>query len=147
MPRPADEPVGGEEVHARLLVSVGRAGSVRIVTVGGELDHDTASELRAALALPVDDGIARILVDFGDLQFCDSTGLNLLLRARLDAEAAGLSLEVADLQPAVARLFEITGVDTVMRIHPDRGAALKAPGSGTGSGDDDRPPPATAGEA
>ncbi|MCG6494216.1 STAS domain-containing protein [Kitasatospora sp. A2-31] len=145
MPRPAEEPIGGEEVHARLQVAVGKEGPVRIVTAAGELDHDTADELRRALALPVDNGIRRILVDFGDLQFCDSTGLNLLLRARLDAEAAGLSLEVADLQPAVARLFAITGVDTVMRIHPDRGAALKVPDAGPG--DEQGPPPATADEA
>ncbi|MFJ3788443.1 STAS domain-containing protein [Kitasatospora sp. NPDC090091] len=147
MPRPAEEPIGGEEVHSRLRVAVGRDGAVRIVTVAGELDHDTAGELRTALARLVDNGIKRILVDFGDLRFCDSTGLNLLLRARLDAEAAGLSLEVADLQPAVARLFAITGVDSVIRIHPDRGTALKAPGPGAGPGDEGRPPPASADEA
>ncbi|MET8629886.1 STAS domain-containing protein [Kitasatospora sp. NPDC004669] len=67
-----------------------RQGSVRIISVTGELDHDTAEGLRGALARPVDDGIVADLADLADLRFCDSTGLNLLPRARLDAEAAGL---------------------------------------------------------
>ncbi|MGW3041976.1 STAS domain-containing protein [Kitasatospora sp. NPDC001159] len=67
-----------------------RQGSVRIISVAGELDHSTADGLRGALARPVDDGLARIVADLADLRFCGSTGLNPLSRARLDAEAAGL---------------------------------------------------------
>ncbi|MFD0345247.1 anti-sigma factor antagonist [Kitasatospora aburaviensis] len=111
---------------------MGREGPVRIVTVAGELDHESADGLRSALARSVDEGIERILVDFGDLRFCDSTGLNLLLRARLDAEAAGVSLEIAGLQPVVSRLFAVTGVDTVLRIHSDLASALKASDAGPG---------------
>ncbi|MFH8381440.1 hypothetical protein ACH4E7_10905 [Kitasatospora sp. NPDC018058] len=67
-----------------------RQGSVRIISVAGELDHETAEGLRGALARPVDDGIMRIVAYLADLWFCDSTRLNPLPRARLDAEAAGL---------------------------------------------------------
>ncbi|MBV6696743.1 STAS domain-containing protein [Kitasatospora aureofaciens] len=130
MPRPAEHPAEGEKERERgdLRVAVDREGPVRIVTVAGELDHDTADGLRAALTGSADDGIQRIVVDLGELRFCDSTGLNILLRARLDAETAGLRLELAGPRPVVARLFAITGADSVFRIHPDPGSALKAPG-------------------
>ncbi|MEU6236144.1 STAS domain-containing protein [Kitasatospora sp. NPDC047058] len=117
---------GGEDGQARLLLSARRVGDVRVVAVAGELDHDTADGLRSVLAAPAGGGTGRIVVDLSGLRFCDSTGLNLLLRARLDAEEAGLSLEVAGPTSAVARLFNVTGADTVLRIHPSVEAALVA---------------------
>ncbi|MFJ9847646.1 STAS domain-containing protein [Kitasatospora sp. NPDC101155] len=141
MPRPADEPTGaeGEQDSGGLHVAVGRDGPVRIVTVAGELDHDSADGLRTALSCPGDDGIERIVVDFSDLRFCDSTGLNILLYARIEAEAAGLRLELAGLRPIVARLFEVTGADSVLRIHPDLKSALNpADGPSEDRGERDR---------
>ncbi|MFE7561631.1 STAS domain-containing protein [Kitasatospora sp. NPDC057500] len=112
-----------------LSVEVRRVGPVRVVAVGGELDHDSADGLRTALAGPTEEGLARILVDLAELRFCDSTGLNILLRARGEAEAAGVRLEVAGPRPAVVRLFAVTGADTVLRIHPSVAVAL-APDAG-----------------
>ncbi|MGW3071531.1 STAS domain-containing protein [Kitasatospora sp. NPDC001132] len=127
---------GGELASGDLRVAVGDRGPVRIVTVAGELDHDSADGLRAVLARPPSGmGIERIVVDLAGLRFCDSTGLNVLLRARLDAEAAGLRLEVAGPLPPVARLFAITGADGVLSVHPDLRTALAASGEGpTGPG-------------
>ncbi|MEE1787047.1 STAS domain-containing protein [Streptomyces sp. SP17BM10] len=118
-----------------LRIAVDRAGPVRIVALAGELDHDTADGLRTVLDAPRDDGVQRLVVDLADLRFCDSTGLNILLRARLDAEATGLRVELAGPQPVVERLFAITGADGVFLIHPDLGAALKEQGpDGRGAG-------------
>lgn len=138
MPGPSEqphEPAGrtgpGDPEAAALRVTVGDRGPVRIVTVTGELDHDSADGLRAALARPPSaDGIERIVVDLAGLGFCDSTGLNVLLRARLDAQEAGLRLELAGAGPLVARLFAVTGADSVLHVHPDLRTALAASGEG-----------------
>lgn len=108
-----------------LRVSRERRGPVRVLSLAGELDLGTADELRDALDLSAEDGLRRVVVDLGGVPFCDSSGLNVLLRARLDAEAAGLSLELAGLRPPVARLFAITGATDVLVVHPDLGAALR----------------------
>ncbi|WP_316528700.1 STAS domain-containing protein [Kitasatospora brasiliensis] len=130
MPGPSEE----SREPGGLRVAVGDRGPVRVVSVAGELDHDTADGLRAALAPPPSrDGIKRIVVDLTDLWFCDSTGLNILLRARLDAQAVGLCLELAGPRPLVARLFAITGADDVLRVHPDLRTALAASEDGPGS--------------
>ncbi|MFD8704858.1 STAS domain-containing protein [Kitasatospora sp. NPDC059648] len=127
--RRADGAVGAAGRPAEgLRVAVERDGPVRIVHVVGDLDRDSADGLRGALARPVADGVERIVLDLRELEFCDSTGFNILLRARADAEAAGLRLELAGLRPVVARLFEVTGADAVLRIHSDLGAALAPPG-------------------
>ncbi|MEV7924040.1 STAS domain-containing protein [Kitasatospora sp. NPDC088779] len=125
--RPAEQPGGGEgeQQVGGLRVAVRREGRARVVSLGGELDHGSANGLWTALSRPVAGGEERIVVDLTGLRFCDSTGLNLLPRSRLDAEAAGLRLGLAGPGPVVARLFAITEADTALRIHPDLDAALK----------------------
>ncbi|MEU3573807.1 STAS domain-containing protein [Kitasatospora sp. NPDC036755] len=126
---PAGRDGAGEPEPDGLRVTVADRGPDRIVSVAGELDHDSAELLCSALASPAPaDGIERIVVDLAGLRFCDSTGLNVLLRARLDARAAGLRLELAGPVPSVARLFAITGADGVLRVHADLGTALAASG-------------------
>ncbi|MFH9347680.1 STAS domain-containing protein [Kitasatospora sp. NPDC017646] len=140
MPGPTEVPSEGEKQSGSLHVVVDDRASVRVVTVTGELDHDSAHVLRAALAQPLHDGVRRIVVDLAELRFCDSTGLNILLRARLDADAAGRTLEISRPRPIVARLFEVTGTDTVLRVRLDPDAT---PGPPTTEAAGDTPPPAS----
>ncbi|WP_067489768.1 STAS domain-containing protein [Actinomadura hibisca] len=53
-----------------------------VVAVTGELDIATAPALEEALSVPaLPDGRTHVAVDAADLRFCDSTGLNVLVRA------------------------------------------------------------------
>ena len=70
------------------------------------------------------EGFARLVVDCSQLEFCDSTGLNVLLGARLKAEAAGGGVHLAGMLPVVARVFEITGAEAVFTVHDSLEAAL-----------------------
>lgn len=106
---------GTEAGSAPFTVDVRSVPGTTVLALGGELDHDTADLLRDALDQAIAGGAGRLLVDCGALRFCDSTGLNTLLRARQSAEAAGLALDLADLRGAIARLFEITGADGVFQ--------------------------------
>ncbi|MEU3396603.1 STAS domain-containing protein [Streptomyces filamentosus] len=99
-----------------------------VVAPAGELDHDTVEPLRTALEKHED--APRIVVDCSGLDFCDSTGLNLLLRARARAVEAGGELDLAGLRAPVDRMFEITGVFRVFRIYADVREALAADGTG-----------------
>ena len=95
------------------------------MTPAGELDHHTADLLREPLErLRSTRGRARLVVDCSRLEFCDSTGLNVLLGARLKAEAAGGGVHLAGMQPVVARVFEITGAEAVFTVHDSLDAAL-----------------------
>lgn len=88
-----------------------------VVLPQGELDHHTADLLRETLERCVEEGRRRIVVDCSGLDFCDSTGLNVLLGARLQAEAVGGRVHLAAMSPLVARLFEITGAGAVFAVH------------------------------
>lgn len=81
----------GSAQSGRLLVEVRQEGSSAVVTPAGELDHHTADLLREPLEACLAKGTSRLVVDCTRLEFCDSTGLNVLLGARLKAEAAGVA--------------------------------------------------------
>lgn len=108
----------------RFAVHVRPLAEATVLTLAGELDHDTAEPLRAALETARADGGRRLLVDVSGLDFCDSTGLNVLLRNRLAARESGGSLELVGLHRPVARMFHITGADGLFPLHPDVDAAL-----------------------
>ncbi|GAA4804631.1 STAS domain-containing protein [Streptomyces ziwulingensis] len=114
----------GSAQSGRLLVEVRQEGLSAVVTPAGELDHHTAELLREPLDDCLDKGFNRLVVDCSRLEFCDSTGLNVLLGARLKAEAAGGGVHLVAMQPVVARVFEITGADAVFTIHESLDTAL-----------------------
>ncbi|MGW7368414.1 STAS domain-containing protein [Streptomyces sp. NPDC054841] len=114
----------GSANRGRLRVEVRTEGRSEVVTPAGELDHHTADLLRAPLDDALDQGRTRLVVDCSHLEFCDSTGLNVLLGARLKAEAVGGGVHLAGMLPVVARVFEITGAEAVFTVHDSLGAAL-----------------------
>lgn len=114
----------GSAHRGRLLVEVRHEGRSAVVTPVGELDHHTADVLREPLDECLGNGFARLVVDCSRLEFCDSTGLNVLLGARLKAEAKGGGVHLAGMLPVVARVFEITGAEAVFTVHETLAAAL-----------------------
>lgn len=119
-----DRGVPGSAHRRQLTVDVRSAGPAAVVAPSGEVDHHTADLLSAALNECRDAGCALIVIDCSALEFCDSIGLNVLLTARLHAEAAGGRIHLAAMRPHVARVFEITGAGAVFEIHATLDAAL-----------------------
>jgi|RhiMethySRZTD1v2_1073278.scaffolds.fasta_scaffold26006_2 anti-anti-sigma factor len=100
------------------------------LTVGGDVDVDTAPRLRQAVADALVRGRRHVAVDMSHVSFLDSTGLTALLTARQDAIAAGGSLQLSGASAAVVRLLEIASLTDL----------VDAGGEGPTGG---RPPPPT----
>jgi anti-anti-sigma factor len=120
-----DRELVGTADLGRLRVAVRRQGDSAVFAPAGELDHHTADLLSEPLDAAVDAGISRLVIDCSELEFCDSTGLNVLLGARLRAESAGGAVHLVAMQPTVARVFEITGADAVFTVHTTLDQALQ----------------------
>lgn len=81
-------------------------GAVR-VHPSGSLDSTTAGVLERELA-PALSGTANVLVlDFAEVTFVSSAGIRVVLAARKQMAERGGSLLMANLQPPVAKAFEI----------------------------------------
>ena len=86
-----------------------------VLSAAGELDVNTAPELREQLAQLVNDG-ARIVVDLADVSFVDSTALSVLVSALKRLRQADGDLALASPTPSVRRVFEITGLTRLFTI-------------------------------
>lgn len=82
----------------------------------GEVDAATAPLLEAQIAEAVRAGYAQVILDFGELQFIDSSGLSVLVSNHKRLRDAGGDLVVDSPPPAALRLFEIAGLDRVLTI-------------------------------
>ncbi|KQX50778.1 hypothetical protein ASE09_12070 [Streptomyces sp. Root66D1] len=121
-----EEPVSGRGTATpdRFTVEVRSVpgADTAVLSLAGELDCDTMPPLSAALEEHV--GAGRVLVDCSALAFCDSSGLNALLRARLRALEDGGTVELAGLRPPVDRMFDVTGVRTIFQVYETLDEAL-----------------------
>jgi len=101
-----------------LNVSSRFQGDHVIVTTAGEIDLYTAPKLQSDLAAIVDDAApaARIVIDMSGVEFCDSTGMNVLLSCLRQVRERGGELELASPRTAVLKILAVTGLDSVFTI-------------------------------
>ncbi|MFF0095271.1 STAS domain-containing protein [Streptomyces canus] len=91
------------------------ADSRVVVVVAGELDHQSAARLGEELETAVSSGARCVETDLRRVDFCDCAGLNALLAARSHSRDAGVRFVVSGpVKPAVARMFQLTGTDSVL---------------------------------
>jgi len=99
-------------------VDVTVSGGDVVVAIRGELDVLTAPFLweRMEPALPAVTGA--LVFDFAELNFIDSMGLGVMVRAqsRLRGEESGRHVVVRHLNAHARKVFEITGLDRIFDV-------------------------------
>ena len=93
---------------------VGMAGGVPVVKAPEEIDITNADGLREAMADAGARGHETFVVDMTGTRFCDSSGLQALLRAYERARDQGGRVILAIPGPHVLRILAITGIDRVI---------------------------------
>ncbi len=100
------------------------------MAIAGEIDLYTAPRLQAEFARLLENGPARIVIDMSGVEFCDSTGMNVLRSALKRMRERGGQLEVAAPRPAVRKILQVTGLDSVFTVHDAVPAELLTDQSG-----------------
>jgi anti-sigma B factor antagonist len=109
-------------------VQVEDAGEdLAILVVGGEVDFEVSPQLKARMTKTIKAGRRRLVLDLSDVTFIDSTAIGVIAGAveKLD-ESGGGSLAIVCTHEKVMQIFEITGLDSVITVHPSREEALAA---------------------
>jgi anti-sigma B factor antagonist len=101
------------------------ADGVAVVTTPSEIDIANAGHFRAALLAAAGSGRRVIVVDMTGTEFCDSTGLNVLVRARRQAEESGGEIRLAVRATALQRILTVTGVDSMFGRYDSLEQALR----------------------
>ncbi|MCZ4126089.1 STAS domain-containing protein [Streptomyces sp. H39-S7] len=129
-------------------VQVTQEAQGTVFTLRGDLDFESTVQLQEAggRELANGQGAGAVVADCTDLAFCDSSGINALLRLFQQLAAQDRSLRLACVPVPVARVFTLTGLDQVFCLHADVAEALAADPSRPGIAVDGTEDPARSSE-
>lgn len=84
---------------------------VATVTLDGELDLGPREIVDQAIGQAIGtDGTTGVVVDLSGLRFLDSSGINVLVKGRRQADQAGVSFRVDGATDIVRQVLSLTGV-------------------------------------
>ena len=99
-------------------------GGIGVIRPIGRLDLLTATEIRQRFAQAIAAGNHRLIVDLAEVSFMDSSGLAALISGLKATRLAGGDLRIARLTDQARELFELTGLNRVLRPYPTVEEAL-----------------------
>ncbi len=92
-------------------------GEVLVVTVGGELDHNTAGYVREYLDNLFCNTTARqIVFDLNDLSFMDSTGIGVFIGRYKKMRTRGIPIFICNPSSHAKRIFDISGLFDIIPL-------------------------------
>lgn len=91
-------------------VQVRTEGEAVIIAVSGELDLATSPSFEAELDRASSSGVGLLVIDLRELEFMDSTGLSVIVKAHQRLHQAGRALCLIRGPQQVQRLLDLTGV-------------------------------------
>jgi anti-anti-sigma factor len=91
-----------------LKVVVRPAGERTVVAVSGDIDIDTERQLQRSLREALTRSVGGLDLDLTQVDFCDCSGLNVLLRIRRLALTDAKRVDIRAAGPAVQRLLGLT---------------------------------------
>ncbi|QFY09439.1 anti-sigma factor antagonist [Nonomuraea phyllanthi] len=105
---------------------IGPIGDCAVLRVAGEIDVETAPQLRQRLVDLAGKGVRHVIADLGQVEFLDSTGLGVLVGGLKRQRTQGGSLTLVTDAERILRIFRITGLVTVLPPHPSVSEAIAA---------------------
>jgi anti-anti-sigma factor len=89
------------------------------LVVAGDLDVSTSKDLEAELGDAIAGGrVAHLLVDLGQVDFLDSTGINVLMAGHKLATEHGITYIVTNPHGMVRRALDVVGVLPLLTGQP-----------------------------
>lgn len=97
-----------------LRVEASQPGTA-VVRLDGRLDLVSAGEAKQRMVETVEGGQRRLVVDMGNVDFVDSSGLGAIIGALKAARQAGGDLRIARPTSQLLSILELTMLDRVLR--------------------------------
>ncbi|WSS24162.1 STAS domain-containing protein [Streptomyces sp. NBC_01190] len=89
-----------------------------VLVVGGDLDHESTDQFRAAVDAAALRPSHTLTVDLAALTFCDSSGITALIAARNHTRGLGADITLTAVPAATARIIRVLGLDQIFVLPP-----------------------------
>src|SRR5262249_53568653 len=113
----------GENV---MSFSIKKEGEIVVVDVEGQLIVGNRQGVKQKVLDEVERGGERVLIDFFQTGYIDSSGLGVLVSLSKKIREQGGELRLANLNDDLKTLFELTKLDTLFQIAETRERALQS---------------------
>lgn len=107
------------------LLTETRANLLVVKVCATRIDASVAIQFKDKMRKASDNWAGRVVLDLGDVDFIDSSGLGAVVACYKQVKTTG-QMELACLSETVKKLFSLTRMDQVMTIHETVEQALDA---------------------
>ncbi len=87
-----------------------------LIGLDGSLDIYTSLDLKAALEEHVQGEGPEVIIDMEKLNYIDSSGIGILIKALNYVQGLNGKLSVANLKPVIEKVFKVSGLTTYFEI-------------------------------
>lgn len=115
----------------RLETDVRRRAGVALIDLAGDIDGSAEEALNAAYAEATTGSPPAVLLNFGRVDYINSTGIALIVGILAQARRDRIDVTACGLADHYREIFEITRLSDFMQIFPDEEAAVGGTQPGT----------------
>lgn len=109
---------------SQLSATVRQARAVAIIDLHGEINGAAETTLQSAYAEAISQDPRTVLLNFGAVDYINSTGIALIVGILAQARRASRRLLACGLSEHYVEIFEITRLADFMSVFPDEQSAL-----------------------
>ncbi|MFO5472469.1 MAG: STAS domain-containing protein [Dolichospermum sp.] len=95
---------------------------VKVIVISGNFNASTSSEFHKNIQEVIASDIKIVLIDCHSVTFMDSSGLGALVLTFKTLQESGIKMVICSINEQVRILFELTGIDSIFTIVPNKDA-------------------------
>lgn len=107
-----------------MTISTAREPHYSIISVSGDIDASSAIDLDEEIEKAITNGEKNIGIDCTGLEYISSAGLGVFMSYIENTKQNGITLTLFGLNPKVHKVFELVGLDKLIKISPNKELAL-----------------------
>lgn len=93
------------------------SGQELVIKLKGELDHHGADETRSVIDEKIsNDNYNKIIIDFGNLDFIDSSGIGFVIGRYKIIRKQGGEIEIINANKKVRKILDMSGIGKIINI-------------------------------
>jgi anti-sigma B factor antagonist len=116
----------------KMTAGTRQVGGVTVVDISGRIElGEESAAVRDLVSKLLSNGHKQILLNLGDVNYIDSSGLGALVSSFTSARKQGGELKLLNLTDRVTDLMQMTKLYTIFDVREDEAVAVKSFGQST----------------